>query len=94
MVGHPVWTHAIIWEKALFKSIRDELRNNSPAKNMSRDEIERYEQSLIYRRVNGLVTDLLYYFGVEKDVLKLLVKSFCQHSIPSKYLELILNKID
>lgn len=43
MMGHPIWQHGIIWEKALFKSIRDELRNNSPAKNMSRDEIERYE---------------------------------------------------
>ena len=25
MAGHPVWDHTIIWEKALFKSIRDEL---------------------------------------------------------------------
>jgi len=37
MIGHPVWQHTIIWEKALFKSIRDELRFNSPLKNMSRE---------------------------------------------------------
>jgi len=37
LIGHPIWQHTIIWEKALFKSIRDELRNNSPLKNMSRD---------------------------------------------------------
>lgn len=37
MVGHPMWLHTIIWEKALFKSIRDEIRANSPVKGMTWD---------------------------------------------------------
>lgn len=93
MMGHPIWEYSIIWEKAVFKSMRDELRNNSPAKNMTREQIERYEQDLIYRRLSNLVTDLLY-FEVEKEVLVLLVKSFGYNNIPEKRMGIILNKIE
>jgi len=43
MAGHPVWNHTIIWEKALFKSIWDELWNNSPVRGMTKEHIEWYE---------------------------------------------------
>lgn len=75
MVGHPMWLHTIIWEKALFKSIWDEIWFNSPVKGMSREQVEKYEQDLIYRRMTSLLTDLLY-FDLDKDTLKVMFTSF------------------
>lgn len=94
MISHPIWMHTIIWEKALFKSIWDELWSNSPLKNMSWEQTEKYEQDLIYWRMVNLLTDLLYY-DVDKDALKIMFSSFAHsNKLPEKLIHILMKKIE
>jgi hypothetical protein len=93
LVGHPVWRHLLIWEKALFKSMRDELRANSPLKTMTHSEVEEYEQDVIFMRMSHLLTDYLYY-GLDRDALQHIFSSYAHsQGIPEDRIRCLLNKI-
>ena len=48
LIGHPIWRHILIWEKAVLKAIRDEIRFNSPLKTMTKKDVDKYQTDLIY----------------------------------------------
>lgn len=94
MTGHPIWRNCFLWEKAVLKTIRDEIRQNSPLKTMTKDEVTKYEHDVIYMRLNVFLTDLLFY-ELDKDVLKFMFTYFARsQKINKAFISRLLKKID
>ena len=93
LINHPIWRHMIIWEKALFKTLRDELRMNSPVKTFTSEEVTQYEEDVMFAKMSSLLTDYLY-FGMDKEALSSMFSSF-GHSqrLPEDRIELLNKKI-
>ena len=74
--GNPLWRNMDFWERAVFESIREELRQNFFDPEMDDEERSTLRKNLIFAKLCSVQHDMLS-FEVPKPEVKFFISQFC-----------------